>query len=133
MPQRHRTRISSHCIARWQERVDTNSTSSEARKAVEEIIRYGRRISSAHGWTARIAKRMGQGTAIVVWSGRPDVAILIQVRARVAMTVLPRKGWSRDKPNDPARIGMDCPSEPSPPARGRARAAATTTSIGETP
>ncbi len=128
MSQRHKNRISNHCLARWQERVDANCGSAAAHVALEEILHRGRRRSSNRSWTARVAKKMGEGVVAVVWAERPDVAVLVNVSDRVAMTVITRWGFDPKRPNDPRRLGVVGTADSTTPTGGQPPAATTSTS-----
>lgn len=108
---RSATRISTHALSRWRSRIDPISNSAEAHEAILEICRKGRTISTDRGWCGRIAKNKGRGCVAIVWSERPDVAVIVNVKDRVAMTVVTRKGWTPDAPNDPDRLGIGIPPD----------------------
>jgi hypothetical protein len=116
---RSATRISSHALSRWA-RVDPMSTSAEAHGAILEICRKGRTISTGRGWCGSVAKNKGRGCVAIVWSERPDVAVIVNVKDRVAMTVVTRKGWTPDAPNDPNRLGLGTGSGAGNSGRSRA-------------
>lgn len=117
---RSATRIATHALSRWSTRVDPTSNSAEAHEAILEICRKGRTVSTGRGWCGRIAKNKGRGCVAIVWSERPDVAVIVNVRDRVAMTVVTRKGWTPEAPNDPARLGISTPPGGGYGGRGRA-------------
>ncbi len=84
-------RIARHAIARWRERVDQHSSPAQGFAAIEQILCSGRRRSSGHSWTGRQIKGLGRGVVAVVWSELPDVAVILNITDRVAMTVVTRR------------------------------------------
>src|SRR5688572_2057461 len=79
--------ISTHVAQRYQDRVDSSVSLTEARLAVLEVASRGKTRSVPRHWM-RGDVDPSPGLAFVVWSSKPDLCLL--VRAGVAVTIIKR-------------------------------------------